>query len=310
MEKNIKIADKPTLDEVKALLDGTNDTALLVQIKQLIEDTKKSVSDGKSALASAITAKGVSTASDGTFAQLASAIKNITTLSSGSADATAAADKILSGYTAYAKGAKVTGSIASQGAQTITPGTSNKTIAAGKYLSGAQTIKGDANLVAGNIVQGTSIFGINGTAQKYQYVNKDTGTAMGYINQTKEIKTCKFIPYTFQFSTPGGHYTCNCADSSWTDNVPLFLVPESGVTINQFLGVIGVYLKLTSSTGKTWATQPFKFYYDDSTKNRSFTVYSGTQKVTGEGKLTMLQSTSGNGEYASFAVDHLTCLYY
>lgn len=134
MKENIKIADKPTLDEVKALLDGTNDTALLVQIKQLIEDTKKSVSDGKSALASAITAKGVSTASDGTFAQLASAIKNITTLSSGSADATAAADKILSGYTAYVKGAKVTGSMTNRGAvsQTLNAGDSY-TIPAGYH---------------------------------------------------------------------------------------------------------------------------------------------------------------------------------
>ena len=60
-------------------------------------------------------------------------------------------------------GAAATGTIASQAAQTITPGTSNKTIAAGKYLSGKQTIKGDANLVAGNIKSGVSIFGVSGS---------------------------------------------------------------------------------------------------------------------------------------------------
>ena len=76
-------------------------------------------------------------------------------------DATAA--QILSGKKAYVDGKLVTGSIASQGAQTITPGTANKTIASGKYLSGTQTIKGDANLVAGNIKKGTSIFGVTGT---------------------------------------------------------------------------------------------------------------------------------------------------
>ena len=49
------------------------------------------------------------------------------------------------------------------GATTYTPGTSNQTIASGTYLTGAQTISGDANLIAGNIKSGTSIFGITGT---------------------------------------------------------------------------------------------------------------------------------------------------
>lgn len=51
-----------------------------------------------------------------------------------------------------------------QAAQTITPGTSNKTIASGRYLTGTQTIKGDANLVAANIISGKSIFGVAGSA--------------------------------------------------------------------------------------------------------------------------------------------------
>lgn len=50
-----------------------------------------------------------------------------------------------------------------QAAQTITPGTSNITIAAGKYLTGTQTIKGDSNLIAGNIKSGVSIFGVAGS---------------------------------------------------------------------------------------------------------------------------------------------------
>lgn len=52
--------------------------------------------------------------------------------------------------------------LTTQAAQTITPGTSNKTIASGRYLTGTQTIKGDANLVAGNIKSGVSIFGVTG----------------------------------------------------------------------------------------------------------------------------------------------------
>lgn len=53
--------------------------------------------------------------------------------------------------------------LTTQAAQTITPGTSDKTIASGRYLTGTQTIKGDANLVAGNIKSGVSIFGVEGT---------------------------------------------------------------------------------------------------------------------------------------------------
>lgn len=52
-----------------------------------------------------------------------------------------------------------------QAAQTITPGTADKTIASGRYLTGTQTIKGDANLKAVNIVKGVSIFGVAGTAE-------------------------------------------------------------------------------------------------------------------------------------------------
>lgn len=48
-------------------------------------------------------------------------------------------------------------------AQTYTPGTADQTIPAARYLTGAQTIKGDANLVAGNIKSGVSIFGVAGT---------------------------------------------------------------------------------------------------------------------------------------------------
>lgn len=47
-------------------------------------------------------------------------------------------------------------------AQIYTPTTTNQTIASGRWLTGAQTIKGDANLVASNIVSGKTIFGVAG----------------------------------------------------------------------------------------------------------------------------------------------------
>jgi len=50
-----------------------------------------------------------------------------------------------------------------KGATTYTPTTSDQTIASGTYLTGAQTISGDANLVAANIKSGVSIFGVAGS---------------------------------------------------------------------------------------------------------------------------------------------------
>lgn len=111
-------------------------------------------------------------------------------------DATATANDILSGKTAYVNGQKITGTIASQAAQTITPGTSNKTIAAGKYLSGTQTIKGDSNLISSNIKNGVSIFGVAGN-----YVGTATATDLdlsSFISTTQRSTT---IPITYQSKT-------------------------------------------------------------------------------------------------------------
>ena len=71
--------------------------------------------------------------------------------------------QMLSPYTAYSKGVKITGNIPSKSTATITPGKTDQEIAAGQYLEGKQTIKGDANLLPANIKRGVSIFGVNGT---------------------------------------------------------------------------------------------------------------------------------------------------
>lgn len=71
----------------------------------------------------------------------------------------------VSAGTAGNSSVSLTATVTTKAAATITPGTSDQSIAAGTYCTGKQTIKGDANLKAENIVAGKTIFSISGTAQ-------------------------------------------------------------------------------------------------------------------------------------------------
>lgn len=66
--------------------------------------------------------------------------------------------------------------VTKKSAATYTPKTTDQTITANQYLSGAQTIKGDSNLVAGNIRSGVSIFGVTGTVVASTTPNLQTKT--------------------------------------------------------------------------------------------------------------------------------------
>lgn len=72
--------------------------------------------------------------------------------------------KVLSSVSVGAIPSSYVGSgVTRKAAATYTPTTVDQTIAANQYLTGAQTVKGDANLVAANIKDGVSIFGVTGT---------------------------------------------------------------------------------------------------------------------------------------------------
>ncbi len=81
----------------------------------------------------------------------------------------------ISSGTAGNSSVSLTASVTTKAAATITPGTSAQEIASGTYLTGKQTISGDANLTAANIVYGKTIFGVAGSA-KIPVISQDSTT--------------------------------------------------------------------------------------------------------------------------------------
>ena len=79
--------------------------------------------------------------------------------------------------------------VTKKSATTYTPSTSNQTIASGTYLSGTQTIKGDSNLVAGNIKSGVSIFGVSGSYTASGSSGLDTSDATATASDIVSPKT-------------------------------------------------------------------------------------------------------------------------
>lgn len=208
------------------------------KVKELedgVAEAKKSVSDGKTLIAAAITAKKIITAATDTFAKMA---ENIMKIKTGAGTATQG--DVLAGKTFSSDaGEELTGTMADYGGQTLsgaasldagngrvqitvpasgrytaasklyatysaiasligltapklwpgitllgitsdkksvaggtyTPGTTQKTLVeAGVVVTSGVFLAGDSNLVAANIKQGKSIFGVSGTLVDYKYL--------------------------------------------------------------------------------------------------------------------------------------------
>ena len=110
----------------------------------------------------------------------------------------------------------VTYQLTTQSAQTITPGTSDQTIASGKYLTGTQTIKGDADLIPGNIKAGVNIFGVSGNYSGGGYAeigdqltitNRGSGTYHSLTVSLSGVDMTKLL----------GVVICHTSDISYSD---------------------------------------------------------------------------------------------
>lgn len=112
------------------------------------------------------------TSLSGSSATVSTGTNTITLTKTGVTTTPTVSAGYVSSATASTATVALTASVTTKAAATITPGTTNQTIASGTYLTGTQTISGDADLVAGNIKSGVSIFGVTGS-----YSGLDTSDA-------------------------------------------------------------------------------------------------------------------------------------
>ena len=92
-------------------------------------------------------------------------------------------------------------------AATYTPGTADQTIEADQYLSGAQTIKGDANLVAANIKSGVSVFGVDGSYEGSGGIDTSDATATAENIEEGMTAYVNGEKITGNLPTSGGSFT-------------------------------------------------------------------------------------------------------
>ena len=249
-------------------------------------EVKKTVSDGKTLVAAAVTRKDVQTAATDSFATIASNIDSITTVEQATADTTAIASDILINKTAYAQGLKVVGTMPNIGA----PATA---IANGVLKEGYTHGGTIANLIASNVRQGVNIAGILGTLEVKKIIT-DTKLvpydSNYYLEQYGNTETARFskniitnIGFDPKMAISLGYYNANSIRFVFYIEKSL-LASFSSLFTNYDLLLVGVF-SMNSTPSGTYpfsgkAINPWGHVGDDLVLPAAMNSTSGQQYTT------------------------------
>lgn len=185
--------------------------------------------------------------------------------------------QVTAGYvasgTAGNSAVSLTANVTTKGTATITPTTSNQTIASGTYLTGTQTISGDANLVAGNIKSGTTIFGVTGTysggggsltVATKTLTNTATAQTLSFTSLSGQPKYW-FLRATTNVSSSGSttyYYVTDCFYDGTNIKGNTFRIGSTRRVQNITSGITQSYSggTLTITAGSASTTTPGQFY--------------------------------------------------
>jgi hypothetical protein len=188
----------------------------------------------------------------------------------------------ISSGTAGNSDVSLTASVTTKAADTITPGTTDQTIASGTYLTGNQTISGDANLVAGNIKSGTSIFGVTGTYSGGGSNPLKFGVLRPDAELIKTVSYDKYIVDDEKVSIPAYTTTASPlkASETLTDTVSLDLATYNYFVLIRML-TIPVYNTTTTAKGRfEWMASSCLYELADLEANTIHTLVDPTKYYT------------------------------
>lgn len=179
--------------------------------------------------------------------------------------------------------------LTTKAAATITPKTTNQTIAAGTYLTGVQTIAGDADLVAANIVSGKNIFGVAGShtcdsnVLNFKVVG-GTSQPSNPVANTIWVNTSTTISsWIFQSTQPSG-----TSGRVWIKTASSSSAPFNALKSNSlYTYPIAAY----QYSGSAWVTKTAKIYQSGSWKSWTLTVVPNSSSYPNTAWTTYSSST-------------------